>query len=217
MIIPITGSGGKASGWGGLGSALASAVPFIGNILGGMFGRKGQQETNQLQMQLAREQMRFQERMSSTAYQRAAKDLEAAGLNRILALGSPASSAAGAMAQVQNPELHTARALEKGTASALVGRRLHQELKNLQETAKLTNEQAQRAASEKVIAMHNSNTAYQQSRVAENEADLSDELKQLDRQIYKGVEGQVLRRAQLLATPANAAAQIMRAHYSGYR
>lgn len=50
---------------------------------------------------MAREQMRFQERMASTQYQRAAKDLEAAGLNRVLALGSPASAPAGASATYQ--------------------------------------------------------------------------------------------------------------------
>ena len=42
----------------------------------------------------------WQERMSNTAYQRAATDLEKAGLNRILALGSPATTPGGAMGQV---------------------------------------------------------------------------------------------------------------------
>ena len=44
----------------------------------------------------AKDQMAFQERMASTQYQRAAKDLQAAGLNRIIALGSPASAPSGA-------------------------------------------------------------------------------------------------------------------------
>lgn len=47
----------------------------------------------------------FQQYMSSTAYQRAAKDLEKAGLNRVLALGSPASTPSGAQSSVQAPKL----------------------------------------------------------------------------------------------------------------
>lgn len=48
----------------------------------------------------AKQNRRFQQQMSNTAYQRAAKDLEAAGLNRILALGSPASTPGGSTASM---------------------------------------------------------------------------------------------------------------------
>lgn len=63
----------------------------------------GQTSANEKNLQIAREQMAFQERMSNTAYTRAAKDLQNAGLNRILALGNPASSPQGASATMQNP------------------------------------------------------------------------------------------------------------------
>lgn len=53
----------------------------------------------------AKKQMQFQEEMSSTSYQRAAKDLEAAGLNRILALGNGASTPSGASASISAPAL----------------------------------------------------------------------------------------------------------------
>lgn len=46
----------------------------------------------------ADKQMDFQAKMASTQYQRAANDLQAAGLNRVLALGSPAASPGGSAA-----------------------------------------------------------------------------------------------------------------------
>jgi len=79
-----------------VGAALISGG---GNLLSSLFSGKSARRQNRAAAQRAREQMAFQERMSSTAYQRSAKDLQKAGLNRILALGSPASTPAGAMAQ----------------------------------------------------------------------------------------------------------------------
>jgi len=99
--------------------ALISAA---GSLFGGLLADKGQRQANKQNLKIAREQMAFQERMSSTAYQRSAKDLTAAGLNRILALGSPASSPSGALATMQSETAGKADALKTGTSSALQAR-----------------------------------------------------------------------------------------------
>lgn len=190
-------------------ATLSYLVPAAASLISGVIGQKGQRDTNKLQMQLADKQMAFQERMSSTAYQRSAKDLDAAGLNRILALGSAASSPGGSMANVRNPEAALQQGIEAATSTALQGKRLNQELKNMKMAEEQAHSTISLQAKQKALVLYQSNTAQQQARIAKFEADLAEELKGLDRQIYKGLEGKLLRRAQLLATPANSAASII--------
>lgn len=79
-----------------------SMVAALGSPLGDLAGSAIQAHYNR---KSAAKQMAFQENMSNTAYQRSAKDLEAAGLNRVIALGSAASSPSGSAPTIEAPKL----------------------------------------------------------------------------------------------------------------
>lgn len=117
------------------GSQMKGAIgATLGNLFGGLLGFGGQKSANKANLQIAREQMAFQERMSNTAYTRAAADLQNAGLNRILALGNPASSPAGQSAVMQNALGQAGEGVSRAVSSAMQARRLTNELKNMEET-----------------------------------------------------------------------------------
>lgn len=100
-------------------SFLDAITPGVGALGAGLLGFFGQEAANSANQAASQEQMDFQERMSNTAYQRQVKDMEAAGLNPMLAYikGGGASTPSGAMPTYQNSAAAGASA-GLGTAQA---------------------------------------------------------------------------------------------------
>ncbi len=113
---------------------LAAAVP---SIISGVSSFIGGRARNRASAAEARRNRKFQERMSSTAHQREVLDLRKAGLNPILSAtgGSGASTPGGSMAQFQD-------VMTPAVNSAIAGRRLSQEMRNMKATERVAVTQA---------------------------------------------------------------------------
>lgn len=92
--------------------SMGPLAGLVGGLSSGYLTYRAAKKQNQAMKEIAQNQMDFQERMSSTAYQRAAADLKAAGLNPILALSHSASTPQGSAYTPNNP-------VESGVGSAL--------------------------------------------------------------------------------------------------
>lgn len=126
---PVSGGGGS------------SALSLVTGGLSGLLGLAGGIWQTQEQEKMAREQMQFQERMSSTAYQRATADMKLAGINPMLAyMQGGASSPGGAQATI--PDV-----VGPAVSSAMQGARLATDVKNVAQSSALMKAQTLETAS----------------------------------------------------------------------
>ena len=110
---------------------------MAGSILGSGIDFFSAKQTNRDAKKLAREQMAFQERMSNTAYQRAVKDMRAAGINPMLAyMQGGSSTPSGAQPSLRAPQVDTSKILTAANVGSQVVQRKLQNL-NLMRTGKL--------------------------------------------------------------------------------
>lgn len=114
----------------GLESIASFALPVLGDLAGGFIGAKSASDVN-------RKYMEWQERMSNTAYQRAVRDMRAAGLNPAMMFGRGGPEGTGPLPSPVVPGEIAGKGISHAArAAAMEIPRLRAEIADMQWSAK---------------------------------------------------------------------------------
>nr|AVQ10276.1 capsid protein VP2-related protein [Gokushovirinae environmental samples] len=114
----------------GVDDLLMGGLSGIGGLVNNLFAGDRQEDAQAFNAQQAQINRDFEERMSSTAYQRSMADMEKAGLNPILAYQKGgASSPSGSMASTTAAPVHDV--ISTGINTALAHQKAQQENENM--------------------------------------------------------------------------------------
>lgn len=158
-VMSMFGNGGGAN-------LLSTVVGAGSSYLGAKEGAAAVGDANETNVGLAREQMQFQERMSSTAHQREVADLKAAGLNPILSANSGASTPMGAQTSV-DPVPSVKTAVVSGAKDMM---RLGADLKESSSRSNLNEAYRRTAQADGMLKVEQANETNARSRILQKEA-----------------------------------------------
>lgn len=193
---------------------VGAAISGIGSIGAGLFNMESTEETNAANAALAAQtrefnakeaekNREFQERMSSSAYQRGMADMRSAGLNPILAYSqggasAPTGSAAsGAAAHMEAPKIH-GNPMGEAVNTAIALSRNRQEVENMKATFDNIQADTEKKLSEKVRT--DADTMIRKEELSP--AQLNALKAQQDRSVYQTSAGSVMRKAGTVAQEA---------------
>lgn len=119
----------------------AAVLPAIAGVIGSIVSYKGQQDTNDRQIDFANQNNAWQAYLANTAYQRQFNDMKLAGLNPILAFGNGAPVPSASQAALGNPGADAGKNLGGVVNSAIDAARLQAQMEQMDKQNELIEQQ----------------------------------------------------------------------------